>query len=80
MNTALEYIEGFKNLPPEERQIVIDFVNSTNEEEEDFVITHYSDDDLAELDRRYEEAKRGINVERFSSMDEALQSLGLGSQ
>ena len=74
MNTALEYIEGFNNLPPEERQIVIDFVNSTNEEE-DFVITHYSDDDLAELDRRYEEAKRGINVSPELEDSEAVNYL-----
>ncbi len=75
MNTAKDCIEAFKKLPPEEKQAVIDFVYSI--EEEEFKATQYSEDDLAKLDRRYEEAKQGINVEKFSSMEEAIKSLKL---
>jgi len=66
VKTAEEYINGFKTLPPEEKQIVIDFVISI--EEEVFKETKYSEEYLALLDQRYEEAKKGINVDRFSSM------------
>ncbi len=75
MKTAEEYINGFKTLPPDEKQKVVDFVIST--EEEVFKETKYSDEDLTLLDQRYEEAKKGINVDRFSSMEEAIKSLEL---
>ncbi len=70
---AQDIILEIQKLPPDEKQIVFDYVIATDEEE--FKVTKYSEEDLAILDQRYEEAKRGINVDRFSSMDEALAFL-----
>lgn len=75
MKTAEEIILEFKELPPEEWKKVVDDVDSTRENT--FQITQYSDKDLTLLDQRYQEAKNGINVDRFSSMEEAIQFLGL---
>jgi len=71
--TAQKYIEGFKKLPPEEKRIVVDFVIST--EEEAFKITNYSEDDLALLDQRYEEVKKGVNVSGPFSEDTIMAHL-----
>lgn len=70
---AQEIISEIEKLSPEEKQVVVDYVFSSEEE----IVTKYSEEDLAELDRRYEEAKKGINVDRFSSMDEACKFFGL---
>jgi predicted nucleotidyltransferase len=75
MKTAQEFITEYQKLPLEEKQIVVDYVIST--EEEFFKVTHYSESDLALLDQRYEEAQKGINIERYSSMEEAIKSLRL---
>ncbi|MEW6237181.1 MAG: hypothetical protein AB1656_17500 [Candidatus Omnitrophota bacterium] len=75
MKTAQEFIAEYQKLPLEEKQIVADYVIAA--EDEVFKVTQYSEEDLALLDQRYEEAKKGINVVRFSSMEEAIRSLGL---
>jgi hypothetical protein len=54
---------------------VVDFVVSI--QEETYIPTRYPPENLAKIDHDIEEAENGINVERFSSMDEALKSLGL---
>ena len=76
MKTAAEIILEIKELPLEERQKVVDYLN-TNEEE--FIETCYSPENMAIIERRDEEARQGINVETFSSMSEARKSLGLTS-
>ncbi|MEW6236321.1 MAG: hypothetical protein AB1656_13120 [Candidatus Omnitrophota bacterium] len=74
MKTAEEVIAIIQELPPEERQKVAEYLN---ESEEEFLEENYSPEDIALLDRLQDEAERGINVEEFASMEEAIKSLGL---
>ncbi len=60
MKTAQEIILEIQVLPPEERQIVVEYVESTKDEA--FKITNYPPEVLEEIDRCAEEAKRGENV------------------
>ncbi|MEW6237004.1 MAG: hypothetical protein AB1656_16590 [Candidatus Omnitrophota bacterium] len=60
MKTAEEIISEIKELSPEERRIVVDFVESNKEEA--FAITRFSSEDMALLDQCEEEAEQGINV------------------
>ncbi len=62
METAAEYIEGFKKLAPDQKQIVIEFVASTEEEEEYIEEENYSPEDIAKILKAGEEAKQGINM------------------
>jgi len=75
MKTAEEIILEFQELPPEERQKVVEYVDSSREEA--FPMTRYSSEDMAKIDHDLEEAEQGINIEEFSSMEEAIKSLGL---
>lgn len=75
MKTAQEFIAEYQKLPLEEKQMVVDYVIST--EIEVFPEEDYSPDDIAKILKSGEEAERGINVESFSSMSEARKSLGL---
>ena len=70
MNTAQEYIDGFKELPPKEKQVVVDFVVSVKEQEETNFLNkafeaeyireeNYSPEDMAKLDKAQEEARQG---------------------
>jgi len=88
MKTAEEIILEFKELPPEEWDKVVEYVDSVKEQEETNFLNqafeeeyveeeNYSPEDIALLDRLQEEAEQGINVEEFSSMEEAIKSLGL---
>ncbi len=74
MKTAEEVISILQELSPEERQKVADFLNSSYKE---IVYENYSEEDIAKLDQIQDEIENGINIEEFSSMDEALKSLGL---
>ena len=60
MITAAEIILEIKELSLEEREKVVDFVDSTRKET--FQITQYSLEDVALLDQCDEEAEQGINV------------------
>ncbi|MEW6236317.1 MAG: hypothetical protein AB1656_13100 [Candidatus Omnitrophota bacterium] len=60
MKTAEEIILEFKELPPEEWQKVVEYVEAAKENV--FPITHYSPEDMADIEHDLEEAKRGENV------------------
>lgn len=60
MKTALELIAEYKVLPPEEKRIVVDYVNSA--ENEVYPEEEYSPEDIAKILKSGEEAERGINV------------------
>ncbi|MEW6237002.1 MAG: hypothetical protein AB1656_16580 [Candidatus Omnitrophota bacterium] len=73
MKTAEEIISEIKELSPEERRIVVDFVES--QKEESFIITRYSPEDMAKLDQDQEEARQGINISPELEGDEAIAYL-----
>ena len=77
MKTAEQIILEIKELPPKEQQKIIEFVDSTKEE---FLETCYSPEDMAIIDQRDEETRKGVNMESFSSMSEARKSLRLLSR
>jgi len=88
MKTAENVIADFRELAHDQQEKVIQFVISVKEQEkanslnqafeEEYVEEeNYSPEDIALLDRLQEEAEQGINVEEFSSMEEAIKSLGL---
>lgn len=73
MKTAEKINQELKEHPSENPGKVTNFLTS----EEEYLEENYSEEDLAKINHDAEEAKQGINVERFNSMNEALQSLGL---
>ena len=75
MKTAEDAIAVIQELPPEEQQKVADYL--TSGEEEYIEEENYSPEDIAKILKSGEEARQGINVETFSSMNEARKSLGL---
>lgn len=60
MRTAEEIIQEIKELPWEERQKVAEYLSV--EEEEPFLKTRYSPEDMAKLERDVEEYKQGIDI------------------
>lgn len=75
MINAQELILRFNELPPDEQQVFIDYMESRREET--FKVTHYSPEEMAIIDRRDEETRQGVNIEKYSSMSEARKALGL---
>jgi len=74
MKTAEEIILEFKELPPEEWQKVVEYVETAKENA--FSITHYSPEDMAKIEHDLEEAKRGINISGpFYTNEELLAHL-----
>lgn len=73
MKSTQEFIIQFDELPPEEQQVIIDYVVS--KKDATLKSTHLSPEDMAVIDQRDEETQIGINVEIFSSMSEARKSL-----
>ncbi len=73
MNTAQEYIEGFKKLPPEEKQIVIDFMASIQDEA--YRVPHYSPEDMEKINHDIAEAERGENIDGPFQGEEAVNYL-----
>lgn len=59
MKTAEEIIQEIKELPLEERQKVADYMSV---EEEPFLETNYSPEDMAKLYQDIEEYNQGIDV------------------
>ena len=70
--TADQIILEIKKLPPDEQRKIVDYVESTMEE---YIETCYSPEDMAIIDRRDEDTRKGVNMESFSSMSEARKSL-----
>jgi len=73
MKTAEAIIEEIQELAPDQKNIVIDYVNSIQDEkdadflnralEEEYVEEeNYSPEDIAKLNRAQEDAKKGINM------------------
>ncbi len=73
MKTAEDIIEEIQELAPDQKNKVIDYVNSIQDEknaeflnrafEEEYVEEeNYSPEDIAKLDRAQEDAKKGINM------------------
>ncbi len=60
MHTDEEIVLTIKELPPEKKRIVIDYINAVKEES--FKVTHYPPEVMAEINHDAEEAKRGENV------------------
>ncbi|RJP30549.1 MAG: hypothetical protein C4527_09395 [Candidatus Omnitrophota bacterium] len=74
MKTAQDVIMEIQELPPEEKQIVVDFVASI--QEETYNPTYYSPEDMAKIDHDMEEAEQGINVSGpFYTTEEILAHL-----
>lgn len=59
MTTAQEYIECFKELAPDQKQIVIDYVVSVIDDE---VQDEFSEEDIAIVLQAKKEADQGINI------------------
>jgi len=73
MKTAEEIILEFKQLPPEEWQKVVEYIDSAREDA--FQFTHYSSEDMAKIDHDLDEAERGINVSPTLKGEEAVAYL-----
>lgn len=72
MKTAEKIIQEIRNLPPEERQKVADYLYA--EEEELFRVTKLSPEDMAKLDRDMEEYRQGIDVSPVLKTKEEILS------
>ena len=59
MKTAEEVLAIIRELPPEERQKIAEYMNA---DEEKFLEENYSPEDVAKILKSGEEAERGINV------------------
>jgi len=86
MKTAEEIILEFKELPPEEWDKVVEYVDSVKEQEETNFLNqafeeeyveeeNYSPEDIALLDRLQEEAEQGINMSGPFVGEEAINYL-----
>ena len=73
MKTAQDVIMEIQELPPEEKQIVVDFVASIQEEE--FFEENYSPEDIAKILQAGELAEKGIGVSPELEGEEAVHYL-----
>ena len=70
---AQDSIQEIEKLPPEEKQIVVDYVVSA--EEEEFLEENYSPEDLVKLDRIQDEIEKGVNMSPELEGEEAVNYL-----
>ncbi len=72
---AQEIIREIEKLPPDEKKVVFEFVETKRENISN--TTHYSPEIMSQLDQDQDDCEKGINIEEYSSMTEARKALGL---